>query len=214
MEVEIKLTVRPAIPGGPDAFFRQLAAVTELVGLPLGPVRRLIVQDTYYDTPSLRLGQASAGLRLRVENDRTLVTLKRNRTQRGALTQREEHEVELTQANLEAVLTRVRAEVGPGPFPVSDFAALRSCGSLVPVLRVHTTRLARSVGLAAELTLDLVTYPDLVPEPYHDIEVEARDGVADEPLLRRVEAELRILAQGQLDPATISKLERGYRLMD
>lgn len=212
MEVEIKLTVRPAIPGGPDALFALLAELPSLSGLPLEPVRWLAVRDTYFDTADGVLARAGAGLRLRVENDRSLVTLKLNRTQRGALAQREEHEAELTQANLEAVLEHVRSAVGPGPFPVGDFAAPRPCGPLVPVLRVHTTRLARSMGAAAELTLDLVVYPDLAPEPYYDIEVEARDGAAGEPLLRRVGAELQALAHGQLEPAPESKLERGYRL--
>jgi len=208
MEMEIKLTVRPAIAGGPDAFFAMLAELPDLAGLTLGPVHRFVVHDTYFDTQAGALAQAGSGLRLRVVNGRALVTFKQNRTQQGALAQREEYEAELTQPNLTAVLAHASPQVGPGPFPVTDFAQGRPCGSLVPILRVHTTRLARTVGDAAELTLDLVQYPDRSATAYHDVEVEGQA----EPLLRRAEAELQSLAHGHLDPATLSKLARGHRL--
>lgn len=213
MEVEIKLHVLPSVEGGPASLFRRLAVLPALAGVPLGQTRCVEIRDIYYDTGAHVLARAGAGLRLRIEDGRPLVTLKLNRRQEGALTAREEFEEPLTEASLGRMLTLVRDMVGPGPVPFEVFARGEAAGHLIPALVVHTSRLARSLGGQAVLTLDRVEYPRLAAEPYWDIEVESRSGQAGEPFLRKVEQELYQLAGGQLEAAAVNKLERGLHLL-
>jgi len=212
MEVEIKLHVEPEIDGGPAHFFDQVAKVASLGDLPLGPARRIALRDVYFDTADHALAKTGAGLRLRMEDDQALVTLKLSHRQDGALAARQEYEEPLTSEGLEGILAQLRPVIGPEPIPLDRFASGRTAGPLQPVLDVVTDRLARSVGEVAVLTLDRVTYPGLTVQSYWDIEVESRTGENAEPFLRRVERELTALAKGRLSPGSISKLERGLRL--
>lgn len=213
MEVEIKLTVRPAIPGGPEAFFARLAALTYLGGYTLGPIVLNEIRDVYFDAQDNALAASGAGLRLRIENGRPFVTLKANRVQAGALSWREEFQEPLTQEHLDQVLSHVTGQVGTGPFPVGDFAAGRPCGTLVPVLDVSTTRWTRAIGAVAELDLDTVRYSGLAVGPFYDLEVEAHGQMPDEQALRWLESDLHAQADGHLDLTPWSKLERGLRLI-
>jgi inorganic triphosphatase YgiF len=190
-----------------------MAVLRSLGGLPLGPVERLALRDVYYDTPGRALAQSGAGLRLRLENEVALVTLKMSRRQEGALTAREEYEEPLTAERLESVLRHVRLIIGDGAVPVDRFARGEAAGPLIPVLDVRTERLARTMGEMAVLTLDRVEYPTLTGQSFWDLEVEVRTREAGEPFLRKVENELSALAGGCLIPASMSKLERGLRLL-
>lgn len=212
MEIEIKLSVMDSVAGGPLAFFGRLLEQAQLAGVGLGGVRKSAIRDVYYDTADGALARAGAGLRLRVQDRRHLVTLKLSRYQDGALTAREEFEEPLSQNRLTWVLSHVRALVGAGPFPVAGFQAGSLCGSLVPLLDLQTARLTRAIGREALLVLDTVVYADFNQTPFFDIEVEARSG--GERLLRQVEEELHALAGGKIEPARYSKLERGLRLKD
>lgn len=212
VEMEVKLQVLPSVEGGPAAFFERLAGVDSLGGLRLGDVQPIDIRDVYFDTPDGRLAAARAGLRLRIENGKPLITLKVTRQQSGALSEREEYEYPLDEAGLDRVLARLRPLIGSEPVPRAEFAAGRPAGPLVPVLEVCTERRARSVGEAATLTLDKVTYPGLAPEAYYDIEVEAEPGLEDPSLLRALEQALTQLAGGQMRGVSQSKLERGLQL--
>lgn len=212
MEVEIKLNVKQAIEGGPVMLFTKLTMQPLLAGYPMGPIQKYEIHDLYYDTADGALVKAGAGLRCRVVNGGAWVTLKVNRYRDGALTSREEFEEPLTQERLDWVLSQIQDLVGEGPFPAEDFAAGRTCGSLSPILRVETARLSRAVGEVAELSMDMVEYPGVSIHPFYDIEVEARAGSAGERSLRQIEDALYQLAEGNLAPATASKLERGLRL--
>lgn len=212
MEVEIKLQVPPTVAGGPAAVFARLAEEERLAGYELGPVRTIQLRDTYFDTDQGALAAARSCLRLRHENGLTLVTLKVTREQVGALAARSEFEVPLDPENLTRLLDQIRLLIGPVRVPFAAFAAGRPAGPLLPVLDVHTERLARSVGQVATLTLDRVTYPGLAPEPYYDIEIEAAPEMSDVAVLRALEADLQRLFDGRLLPSSQSKLERGLRL--
>lgn len=213
LEVEIKLAVLPTVPGGPGALLERLASRETLAGFPLGAPERVVLRDTYFDTDDGALAGAGAGLRLRRENRRTLVTLKVTRARDGALTQREEYEAPLDLASLQEVVERIRPLIGPGTVPFAAFAAGRPAGPLEPVLDVCTERIVRTVGDVGTLSLDRVFYPGLAPEPYYDIEVEAAPGVGDPAVLRAVEEALAALAEGHLRPEGRSKLERGLALL-
>lgn len=214
MEVEIKLNVKAGITGGPIMLFTRLTMLPQIAGFPLGGITKHEIRDMYYDTADGALARAGAGLRSRLLDGVPHVTLKTSQYRDGALTSREEFEEVLTQERMDWVMSHVKDIVGDGPFPVADFAAGRSCGSLVPTLIVDTARLARPVADHAELTLDLVDYPGLAAQPFYDIEVESKAGKMGERVLRAVEAELNALAEGYLAPATMNKLERGLKLKE
>lgn len=214
MEIEIKLNVKPAIPGGPVMLFTKLTMQSQLAGLPLGGISKAEIRDLYYDTEDLVLAKAGAGLRFRRIDEKPYVTLKINRFHEGALTRREEFEEPLSQERLDWVLSHVRDLVGEGPFPVEDFAAGRGCGNLKPVLAVGTARIVRPIGTMAELVMDMVEYPGLSAQAFFDIEVEAVGGKGGEHIIRRVEDELYLMAEGYIAPARMSKLERGLRMKE
>ncbi|BAD39470.1 CYTH domain-containing protein [Symbiobacterium thermophilum] len=213
LEVEIKLAVPPTVPGGPGALFERLAAQETLAGFPLGAAQRVALRDTYFDTDDGTLAGAGAGLRVRREDGRTLITLKVTQAREDALTRREEYEAPLDLASLREVVERIRPLIGPGTVPFAAFAAGRPAGPLEPVLDVRTERIVRTVGNVATLSLDRVLYPGLAPEPYYDIEVEAAPGLADPAVLRALEAALTAAADGHLRPEGRSKLERGLALL-
>lgn len=213
MEIEIKLNVKPAIPGGPVLFFTKLTMLPQIAGLPLGGIRKAEIRDLYYDTEDGALAKAGIGLRSRLaEGGQPLITLKINQHHEGALTRREEFEEPLTQERVDWVLAHIKEQIGEGPFPAESFFSGKPAGSLQPVLEVATARLARPVGNAAELVMDMVEYPGLSASPYFDIEVESKSGKAGERIIRAVETELYSLAAGDLAPAHVSKLERGLKL--
>ncbi|HEY3363652.1 MAG TPA: CYTH domain-containing protein [Symbiobacteriaceae bacterium] len=212
MEVEIKLHVKPSVAGGPLAFLTRMTKERHLGGFALGHLRQHEIWDLYYDTADGALAAAGAGLRSRMVDGKALITLKMNRVQEGALTQREEFEEPLDQERVDWVLSHVKDLVGEGPFPARAFFEGKPCGPLAPVLKVGTARLERPVGTVATLVLDVVKYPDLAPTAYFDLEVEATGGMAGEASLRTIETALHNLAGGQLMPATASKLERGLAL--
>lgn len=212
VEVEIKLEVLLTVPGGPGALFAALAARDTLAGFPLGPARTVNLRDTYFDTDDGDLARAGAGLRVRREDGRILVTLKVTRARDGALSQREEYEAPLDLDSHREVMARIRPFIGPGAVPFAAFAVGRPAGPLEPVLDVYTERIVRPIGDIGTLALDRVRYPGLDPDPYYDIEVEAAPDLADPAALRAVEAELFALAGGHLRAAGRSKLERGLTL--
>lgn len=209
MEIEIRLLVDLAIEGGPAALFAKILSKPKLANLPTGPVRAYEMFDVYYDTPDHLLAKNGVGLRLRLKGNEALVTMKRGASQSGALTRREEVEEPLDQARLDWVMSLIKEFVGEGPFPVEAFASGQECGGLVPSLEIRQARTEIHVGDMAVLSLDVVEYPNVVASPFFDIEVEAKQGKLSETILREIERELFALADGDLRPAPVSKLQRG-----
>lgn len=209
MEIEIRLNVNLAIEGGPAALYAKILAKPKLANLPTGPIRAYEMRDLYYDTPDQLLAQNGIGLRLRVKGGEAYVTMKRGASQNGALTRREEVEEPLDQARLSWVMGLIKEYVGEGPFPVADFANARECGGLVPSLEIRQARTEIHVSDFAVISLDVVEYPGVVSSPFFDVEVEAKQGKISESILRDIERELYAMADGDLRPAPISKLQRG-----
>jgi inorganic triphosphatase YgiF len=212
VEVELRLNVKQAIPGGPVLLFTKLTMHPTLAGYPLGPITKREIRDLYYDTEDGALARAGVGLRSRIMDGVPYLTLKKSKFQDGALVGREEFEEPLVQERVDWTLSHIKDLIGEGPFSAEAFFTGKPCGALVPVLEVGTARLIRPVGPVAQLTLDMVEYPGISAHPYFDIEVEARSGKTGERILRGIETELYALAEGHLAPATASKLERGLRL--
>lgn len=215
MEIEIKLNVKPAIPGGPVLFFTRLTMLPQIAGQPLGGIKKAEIRDLYYDTEDGALAKAGIGLRSRLyEGGLPLITLKISQFQDGALTRREEFEEPLTQERLDWVLSQIKEQIGEGPFPAEAFYTGKPAGPLQPVLEVATARLVRPIGSVAELVLDMVEYPGLSASPYFDIEIESKSGKGGERAIRTIETELYSMAGGDLAPARMSKLERGLKLRE
>lgn len=223
MELEIKLSARPDIPGGPDALFGRLRELPALGGCPLGAVTEVAIRDVYYDTPTGALSRARCALRLRVEDGRPLVTLKAAEVWTGAgLARREEYEAPLTGASLAHVL-RLLAERSLVPRPAlaavrqADFAAGRPAGPLSPILDTTTRRWNRPVlrpgggAPVATLCLDRVEYAGLPGQAFYDVEVEVT-GDGREQELAHLSAALQAESEG-LAPSAESKLVRGLRLL-
>lgn len=209
MEIEIRLNVDLAIEGGPAALFAKILAQPKLANMPTGPVRAYEMFDVYYDTPDHRLAQNGIGLRLRVKGREAFVTMKRGGSINGALTSREEVEEPLDQARLDWVMSLIKEFVGEGPFPVEAFASGQECGGLTPSLEIRQARTEIHVGNLAVVSLDVVEYPGVVASPFFDLEVEAKQGKLSESILREIERELYAMADGDLRPAPVSKLQRG-----
>lgn len=221
MELEIKLTCMPGAPVAPDDLLARLAVLPELPGYRLGPPRLHELRDVYYDTAARTLGAARVGLRLRVQDGRPLITVKRPQRREGALAQREEYEAELDLPVLRQVLAPLQA-AGLLPadqeVPLDAFRQGQPAGPLVPVLITETRRVNRAVLRlpgslpVATLSLDRVTYASVRGAPvFYDVEVEAL-GASGEEELRRLQNLLIEAAGGYLKEAHESKLARGLKL--
>lgn len=184
MEIEIKLT------GGSEALFAQVGDA--LGPYALGPARRLMIVDTYYDTADLGLGARGVGLRRREENGVALYTLKMRESATEGVVRRREVEVEATPANWERLLV----QAGARPDQV------------VPILTVRTDRIQREVSYqghgVAVASFDRVDYGDGLL--FWDVEFELV-GEAEEAHLRRLAGYLP-----GLTASTENKLRRGLRV--
>lgn len=144
--------------------------------------------STYHDTPDMRLQQAGATLRHRLENGLGLWQLK---LPRGA--------------------ARLELEVPGGPSAVPDellrlLPAITHRAGLVPVARLRTRRVGvrvRENGRAlAEVVFDSVAVLEnqRVLRTWEELEVELLDG--DEAALRRIEKQLRRAGAGKSEDRT------------
>lgn len=218
MEIEIKLSARPDLPGGPEQLRERLRTLQQLDAYWFGPAVCIRIRDVYFDTPAGSLGIHRVAVRLRLQDGAALVTVKARRMRQGSLAVRDEVELPLTPMNLEEAMgpLRVAGILPAGSIDMEQFASGQPSGPLVPILDTSTDRWARSVcrvgggGVVAELTLDRVTYVGLA-QPFYDVEIGMRDeGRAED--LRALESALLEAAPG-LAPSTESKLVRGLRLL-
>jgi inorganic triphosphatase YgiF len=199
VELEAKLLV-------PDeATFEALGAL-ERIGRLRARVRlERLQQDTYVDTPSLRLYHAGYACRLRHVGHRAFATLKGRGGVDGAVHAREEIEVELDNPSIGALL---RLEAAPGPI----VRRLAAGEPLTPLFTAVTRRRLWDVGNGArrslELALDRATfYAETGETGLLEVELESLDG--DRALLENAARELR--HRYGLTASALSKFERGLR---
>ena len=220
-EIELKLT----LPGAnPETIGQQLAALPGLAGLPVIQQR---LTNVYFDTPTQQLHQARAALRIRrVQADGAapvwIQTFKTAGASQGALSQRGEWESALPSDALDAEALRA----------TPPWAALDPDASLfdqlAPAFTTEATRTLRELqapdGSRVELVLDVgqvrAGTPLATPSPA---------GSADDTAIALCELELELLSgtpqalfalADQIAqhiavlPATLSKAERGWRLLN
>lgn len=210
-ESELKL----ALPGAdPARIAAQLAELDLVAGL---PVRVQRLTNTYYDTPDQALHRARAALRIRrLEADgaapRWIQTLKTADTAQGGFSQRGEWESDLTRD----ALSFTALEAAP------PWAALDADGALfaelAPVFVTEATRTVRELqtpdGSHVELVLDVGRVRAGAPDAEKsvdlcELELELLAGTPDAvfALADQIAQHLAVL------PATLSKAERGWRLL-
>jgi len=198
-ELEAKLVV-------PDeATFQALSGVETIGRLRVQPRATRLQQDTYVDTPSLRLYRAGHACRLRHVGQRARVALKGLGGVTGALHSREEIEQEIDNPSIGALL-RMDDEPGPTVRRLAGDERLAALFSLV------TERRAADVGEAArtcfEMGLDRTRFFGPRGELlFLEVELESLDG--DRGLLEEAAAELR--QRYGLTASGLSKFERGLR---
>ncbi|MDO5626578.1 MAG: CHAD domain-containing protein [Pseudomonadota bacterium] len=206
-ETELKL----ALPGADAArIAAQVAAIAALAGVPTTQQR---LRNLYFDTPEQHLRQHKAALRLRSlkEGDarpRWLQTLKTAGEAGGALTRRGEWESPVRSGRLDALA--LQATPWPGMDPRGELF-----GQLGPVFETQATRTLRTVqgegGSRIEVALDVgQVIAGEQRTPLCELELELLQGAPDAlfALAEQVAHELAVL------PATLSKAERGWRLLD
>jgi inorganic triphosphatase YgiF len=185
-EIELKFLLDPA------------AAQAVLAALPPGET---VVKDlvaVYYDTADRWLGRHGFGMRVRRTGDRRVQTLKSALGEDGG---RDEWDWPLETDEPDARL------LGQTP------AALPAGAELLPMFTVRsrrTVRLLREGGGEIELVIDdaEVSAGDRM-EAFLELEIELISGDPDS--LRRL-AE-RLSAVADLTPSTVTKAERGFRLL-
>lgn len=219
VEIELKYRVEGTCEQL-EQLWQHLQGGSSLEAFPCGTPSELCIRDLYYDTPDRRLKAAGYTLRLRLENDACLTTLKYKVRKQGARKEREEWEEPVSRETL-ARFALILRRSGLPVCEVTEqdaqrFAAGEPAMGLVPLLCINTERVQRPVrtdtGVTiALLNLDRVSYPGLTDERFHDIELEqAAEG---EGWLERVGRALEE-ALGPLGrPSSHSKVNRGFELI-
>jgi inorganic triphosphatase YgiF len=210
-ETEIRLLIAAECPAD---VIDAITLLPTINARPLGPARTSILRDTYFDTPDRQLHARHVNLRVRVEDETCLLTLKGPKTRlRSGVAIRAEFESAWSREALERV-RGVLAEAGSDLCEAPDVAdparSMRAAG-LVPLQSRRTRRRARDVVDAsgipfAELVLDVVTYEIGAREIcHHELEIEAHDAAHGaslapiaEDLLARLGDVLRPWRSGKL----------------
>ena len=168
---------------------------------------RLVMASHYFDTPSRALRKAGWSLRLRGENEKSVLCIKHaKQAKRGGLRLREEYECEA--ASLEEGLALIR-EKGVD----EEFFRLIAEGvtELVQVHFVRTARLVRYGGARAELAFDEGYFgSDADKNRFTEFEIEYKAG--EEADFSRLAQDLS--AQFGLIPQEKSKLARALEAKD
>ncbi len=222
MELEIKLTYTPGAPTDPDELLAQLAMIPAVSGYRFASPYPHVLQDVYYDTGNHRLRGAKVGLRLRLEDGRARITVKRPQRREGALAQREEYEAPLDAETFKRALDPLRA-AGLLPadqeVPLTEFGKGQPAGPLIPTLITETRRVERLIFRmpgnipVGTLCLDRVTYVSVKGTPvYHDVEIEAASLECEEDI-RQLQSLVIEAAGGYLKESHESKLLRGMNLV-
>lgn len=197
-EIELKLLMQPRdLP--------RLDALLEDLGASDPQLQRL--ENTYYDTPDLKLHAAKAALRLRNTGRGWVQTLKTSGKARGALSQRGEWEEAIDQPRLHPEFL---------PEGVLDPAWLEE---VKPVFTTHFNRKTwvfsegpSNTDLQVEIAADSgeVELPDGKKEAISELELELKQGQAEALFTLAEQLAERIC----LHPGLASKAQRGLRLMN
>lgn len=204
MEVEAKFRVPNR------GVYRELLRVRQLGEYAIQPIKRVRVEDRYFDTADGRLLAAGYSCRLRTQDDRVLATLKGlgESESAGAVHRRDEQEVALPAPLLNPT--------DWPPSPARDLALTLTAGAaLEPLFDLHQARSKADLMLGprrvAEWSLDEVRAAvGQRPAFYYELEVElGPDGT---------EADLQAVAQAlQADcglvPEPRSKFARGLEML-
>ncbi len=163
--------------------------------------------NTYYDTASGHLRAARYGLRTRVVDGRTLITLKGPSVAHNGIHQRMEWEFEWADPN-------------PATWPHADARAqlvsIMGAEQLFPILTIQTERrhilALRDQQAVAELSLDVgsMTVPGKTAA-FRELEIEVLPAGTEADLDRLV---VSLRQHMTLVPENRSKLERGLELLD
>ncbi|MBK8978567.1 MAG: CHAD domain-containing protein [Planctomycetes bacterium] len=205
-EIEIKL-----LAGGAAVDDDALRRAAAQHGIELAEPQEREQTDIYLDDRSLHLTRAGGGLRVRETTDGKRLTLKLKGRRRGALHEREEHELSWSGAlpdRAEQLPEALRDRVEP----ILYDAALR------PVVVLHTRRRTFAASRTAdgdteraELCVDRVTVEDghgVRAASFQELEIELAGGIGPDAWLRFAEHLGEELA---LEPSRIDKLERALR---
>lgn len=206
-EIELKLVLPAA---DPDTIAAQLAAVPLLADLASTQQR---LRNIYYDTPEQALRQQKAALRLRSVRQgkgraRWLQTLKTAGQAVGTLSQRGEWEAPVRSGQLDPVVLQGTA------WPTLDPDG-RLLPQLAPCFETEATRTLRLYsaddGSHIEVALDIGHVRAGEQQiALYELELELLKGTPDAlfALAEHIAQHLPLL------PATLSKVERGWRLVD
>lgn len=198
-EIELKL----AIPPADAAAFRRLAVLREK-GLD-GPTRGKVF-NVYFDTPGLVLKHHGMALRLRKTGGKWLQTLKTAGTAAGGLHQRGEWEYPVRVPQLDLALFRET--------PLATLAQSKALHlTLKPAFTTEFHRttwlLEISPGQRVEVALDQGVMRCGERESIiSEVEIELLEGSATAVF----DLALALVGQIAMQPANLSKAERGYRL--
>lgn len=185
---------------------RRVPAVLARLAAKVSPPRQRCIEDVLLDTRDMRLAQAGAALRLRLEEGTSAeLTLKSLAPFSGGLARRAELSERLRRVPRPLagrcpgthIARRVRPLLGGHP--------LRICFRLRQRRDVYTVTTRR--GAVLLVSVDAVTLPGNAGHPLHLIEVEWHSGAVTE--LKRFST--RLARRLKLKPATESKYDRGLR---
>jgi hypothetical protein len=154
------------------AVLDRLGRAERLGPFTLGEAEHLSIRDVYFDTPDGALRRAGRGLRVRIQNGKTLITLKGERRANAAsgVTDRSEYEAAWSESALAHVLgDLLRAGIDhaegvlPGTeIPMDDPEAALNALDLAVIQRREAHRARRTVSeaghAAAHLDLDTVAF--------------------------------------------------------
>lgn len=167
-EVELKWALQP---DGYEALRERLVDL-------LGPARRLLQRNHFFDTDDRRLRRAGLNVRLREEDDRLLLTCKRRRDPIAGAHRHDEWEAPIDPSLLPAPAEPLDSAALPLPAPVREAlagATLMELGSFANL------RLEHRDG-ADLLCLDRTEFVDGID---HELEIETSDPAAAAERWRR-----------------------------
>ena len=188
--------------GPPDE--AELRAALTAAGFELGPARTVIVKDRYFDDARLSLSRAGVALRRRMMDGQMLATLKTRGTVSGALHDRDELEMPISDQEW--------------PKPIYDrIAVLTAPGLLQARTIIETERHSHAVLVdgapVATLAFDAVTARPQNGKrsvSFDEVEIEAHGSTGAETL-EAIAAAVESVAPLTANPS--SKLERARELL-
>jgi inorganic triphosphatase YgiF len=182
LEIEAKLAVTS---DAPHVVADEIAGLESLENWTLRERNSVLVRDVYVDAPNLPLEESGVALRLRLVENRYVVTLKGRETRIGNALQREELEREWSRETLDLISSRlrdwgIRLSQPPSFGDESEPSAVIAHWGLVAVQDRETFRRCKDVvpgssggAVAAELAVDEVVYRIAGRRiRHHEVEIE------------------------------------------